>query len=127
MNERLMAESVDVAVLFSGKGTPRASLASREAASHPAEDARRAETPAAETNSCDPISSRILGSSKRRDISDTAAPAAVSNVRLSETLGFMHRLLSRNGNIDDLSIPDIEGSETSDIDVDEMPEICDSD
>ena len=38
-----------------------------------------------------------------------------------------HRLLSRNGHIDDLSIPDIEESETSDIDVDGMPEICDSD
>ena len=36
-------------------------------------------------------------------------------------------MLSRNGNIDDLSIPDIEESETSDIDVDGMPEICDSD
>ena len=41
--------------------------------------------------------SRILGSSKRRDILGTACPSAVSRVRSSETTGFMHRLLNRNG------------------------------
>ena len=44
MNERLMAESVDIAALLTGKGPATGAPASREAASHPAEDGRQAET-----------------------------------------------------------------------------------
>ena len=40
-----------------------------------------------------------LGNSKGRDISGTAALSAVSRIRWPETIGFMHRLPSRMGNM----------------------------